>query len=74
MGNTAAAYFGMDKAYITVEESIAGITNIVSPIYMDLCFLEVGIAADLKSDQIASATREETSGKFWEYTGKQCQW
>jgi len=51
MGNYGAALFGVEKAEITVEESISGVVKIID-----------------------EATREKTSGKFFNYTGGEASW
>ncbi|TVY84799.1 Norsolorinic acid ketoreductase [Lachnellula suecica] len=51
MGNAGAVKFGLEKAELTVDESVGGVVKLID-----------------------GATKQETSGRFWNYLGGQEVW
>lgn len=73
MGNRAAVGFGLDKAETTVEDSVAGIVNIVGSLLQSLNPCSTPSDSVLPP-QVENATREKTSGKFALFSGGEWPW
>jgi hypothetical protein len=75
MGNSSAVLFGLEKAHITVEESVSGLVKVVS--FRRKNSFEEHFMGDLLTgigEQIDNSTRKSTAGKFMVYDGTELPW
>ena len=78
MGNQAAAMLGMEGVPISVEESLAGMMKVVSTFCFEALMqcnaLDLQVQRTDQKNQIDTATRDSTSGKFMVYNGEEGIW
>ena len=69
MGSRAAQANGLEKAPVTVRDTVQGITNQVCRILATMTSCRL-----LMSLQIETATKSTTSGQFLNYHGEKVRW
>lgn len=74
MGNDSAKKFGLEKADITLEKSLRGLTKVVSAVKHIFLSTHLKNWLTKEGGQIDNSTRADTSGRFMVYDGTSTPW